>query len=241
MWSGDGRPFSGPLAISQFPNQVIQDPTRLQILTDTPPPGLAQYFRLTLYDADIPGGANPRIQFAPFPIGRNGQTQIVSGWTRYSYVPTVTSGKFFETHEMFGNPNLGSPPISQKVDNSGNLEISSEQPQTSPFFFNLWTKPLAPMLNTWLHWSYTVKYSVNPALGTLAFGFASDGTDNDVAQTLALGGQSGTQITMQTLDSDSGGQQRATAAALYMQIYRARTLEAVSTVDHAGFMVRTVN
>lgn len=236
VWNGDFyQPYFSPWVPSgtntwdntQYNFLIAQTTSRFQILSDTPPPGLAYYARLTVDDADLSANPNPRCQLQSPYDAAAGNAYRFSWWTRLTYKPSFSSGYWLFT-EIFGSPFYNSPQMAFYVSSSGNVQFQTNQyPST---YATLWQTPL--IVNRWMYFSVTAYMSTSATAGWVQFAFANDGTSNAVAQNLTLGSTTNTTLPMQTLNKSSSV--NGTTAGLYPDLYRSRGLESVSTVDHAG-------
>ncbi len=230
LWLGDFyQPYSGALAVNQYPILLTQTTSNVQINSDTPPPGCKYYARVTVNDTDLPSDPSPRTQFqSPFNVVTNDQVQF-DFWIRMGYQPSVPTGKFFVLTEIFGSPYSGSPQMSININNNGDVAFKTEQYPTTTA--TLWQTPL--LLNTWMRFSIQALISTDPTVGWASLAFANDGTASVSPQTLTLGSQSGTQISMQTLNKSSSVV--GVNCGIYPTCYRSRGLETTSVVDFAGY------
>lgn len=252
IWRGDFDPAAGPITINgniQFPNppSFAGSPADITIYTAAtspdgpPPPGLKYFARFILNDSDIPVGSHGRTQLVSPFFAQTSQAPRLSFWFRMHNVPPVPSGsgKFFNLYEFYGPPYASSPQVSLTVDSNGNLAFASQQQALSPYYFNgMWTTPLAPLVGVWLHSSMVVNCATSNA-GYTEFSIATDGTDNDVLQSLTLNGSTLTQMPMQTMNYAATS--RCTHMAMYPQIYRTQGIETQSVIDFAGFRADTLS
>lgn len=236
--SGDLRQY----ALLQSENAVEvggiwQDPTRVFMMNDTPPPGESWYAHLVCDDADqVAGAANPRCQLVSPSFALPGQVIKYTGWFRMTYLPVVSASQFFLVMEIFGPPFYASPQISLTIDQNGNVALASEQRFTPPYFYSFWTTPL--VLNVWNHFTIITYLSPDPTQGWIELYFSDDGTGNDQKQTLNFQGRNYNHLfPIQTMNVDTTTNPYTDAqfANFYPDLYRSRGLESVSMCDHAGY------
>ena len=225
VWLGD----FGDGTLSQYRGLQAGDPSRCQILSDTPPPGLKYYARLTALNGDVLGvgnspTTNPRCQLLGPTVLMPGETLTISGWTRFPVdFPTpvnVAGGQFFVAVQLYGPPwILGSPQLALDV-NGTNFILSHPSG-------NIFQTPL--VTGVWLRWRLVVKFSTDPAVGTVQLWYCADGTDNPVLQTLTGG------VTTKTCQTLLTGQ--TVGVAPNPDNYWSLGLASSIVMDHAGFRI----
>lgn len=238
LFNGDFNPAGGPFTATvggQFTNApTYQSPSRVAILTDTPPPGIKQYARFTVQDTDLTGDPSPRCQIVSPYVARLGGTYRFRFWTRFNYSPVFSGSNFYLFCEIYGPPFYQSPQIQFVLDGAGNIALENFS-LGAPY--HIWKSPLP--VGVWMHFTLTAKMHTDPTQGWVQLGYASDGTDNDVAQTLTWQSVNYSQFAMQTLNVGTGNA-KGIQAGIFPDLYRSRGLETTSVVDHAGYRVDTI-
>jgi hypothetical protein len=236
IWSGDFQTRN----LTQWTSNQSASAVRVQILTDTPPPGYGQYARLLTYDTDVyplTPTDNPRSQLVgPNTLWEGRQLQI-SWWTRIpsavgslSYtLPTWSSG-FWEFFELWGWPYYGSPGVEFQIHHSNDVIQLNRSPYPFQSGDTPWTAPL--VTDTWLCFRLRASVSSDINVGWLELDYANDGTANVVSQSLS--GQ--TRLPTKVLHDGT-----VRGAAVYQNNYRSLGLANLTVIDHAGMRVTSLS